>query len=103
MLQVSKLPGGRGNGEPLSLMIDLEAGNEVVEIFVYDQARKLLVASRTGNGFVVAESELYSTRRAGKQILNVSVADEAICCVPATGDSIAVLGENRKLAHFPAC
>ena len=100
VLQVSKLPGGRGNGEPLSLMIDLEAGNEVVEIFVYDQARKLLVASRTGNGFVVAESELYSTRRAGKQILNVSVADEAICCVPATGDSIAVLGENRKLLIF---
>ena len=101
VLQVSKLPGGRGNGEPLSLMIDLEAGNEVVEIFVYDEARKLLVASRTGNGFVVAESELFSTRRAGKQILNVSVADEAICCVPATGDSIAVLGENRKLLIFP--
>ena len=101
VLQASKLPGGRGNGEPLSLMIDLEAGNEVVEIFVHEPERKLLVASRAGNGFVVAESELFSTRRAGKQILNVSVADEAICCVPAMGDSIAVLGENRKLLVFP--
>ncbi|NCG10148.1 MAG: DNA topoisomerase IV subunit A [Alphaproteobacteria bacterium] len=100
VLQANKLPGGRGNGEPLSLMIDLEAGNEVVEIFVYDETRKLLVASRSGNGFVVAETELFSTRRAGKQILNVSVSDEAICCVPATGDSIAVLGENKKLLIF---
>ena len=64
-LEVSKLPGGRGNGDPVRLMLDIEPAEEIVEIFVHEPARKLLVASRVGNGFVVPESELISTRKAG--------------------------------------
>jgi topoisomerase-4 subunit A len=99
-LEVSKLPGGRGNGDPVRLMLDIEPAEEIVEIFVHEPARKLLVASRVGNGFVVPESELISTRKAGKQILNVKAPDEAAICVPAFGDRIAVLGENKKLLCF---
>lgn len=101
VLQANRLPGGRGHGEPLSLMIDMEAGNEVLEIFVHEAGRRLLVATRAGRGFVVPENELLGSRRAGKQILNVKPPDEAACCVPASGDSVAVLGENRKLLVFP--
>lgn len=101
IIEAAKLPGGRGNGEPLSLMIDLEATDEIVQIFPYNATRKLLLASRSGNGFVVAENELLSNRRAGKQILNVKSPDETLCCVPVVGDSVAVLGENRKLLIFP--
>jgi topoisomerase-4 subunit A len=99
-LEVSKLPGGRGNGDPVRLMLDIEPAEEIVEMFVHDPARKLLVASRVGNGFVVPETELISTRKAGKQILNVKAPDEAAICVPAFGDRIAVLGENKKLLCF---
>ena len=100
-LEASKLPGGRGNGEPLNLMIDLEASDAVIEIFVHQPDRKLLVASRAGNGFIVPEAELVSSRRAGKQILNVKLPEEAVVCVPVIGDQVAVLGENRKLLVFP--
>ena len=99
-LDVSKLPGGRGNGDPVRLMLDIEPAEEIVEMFVHDPARKLLVASRVGNGFIVSETELISTRKAGKQILNVKAPDEAAICVPAFGDRLAVLGENKKLLCF---
>ncbi|MGC6511610.1 MAG: DNA topoisomerase IV subunit A [Parvibaculales bacterium] len=101
VVEASNLPGGRGNGEPLSLMIDLDAADEIVEIFAYDETRKLVMATRSGNGFVAEEKELLNNRRAGKQIVNVKAPDEVVCCVPVNGSHLAVLGENRKLLVFP--
>ena len=99
-LEVAKLPGGRGHGEPVRLLIDLEPAEAIIEAFVHVPDRKLLVASRIGNGFIVEENELIANRKAGKQVLNVKAPDEAAICVPAIGDHIAVLGENRKLLCF---
>ena len=96
-----KLPGGRGHGEPVRLLIDMEEGRDVVQIFVHQPDRKLLVASHEGNGFVVPEAEVIAMRRAGKQVLNVSGTDEAVVCAVARGDHVAVIGENRKLLIFP--
>ena len=100
ILEAGKLPGGRGNGEPVRLMLDIDPSEEIVEIFPHEPKRKLLVASRIGNGFVVSEDEVLNSRRAGKQVLNVKAPDEAAVCVPAGGDYVAVLGENRKLLCF---
>jgi len=83
------------------LMIDLEEGDAIVEVFVHRPGRKLLVASRQGNGFVVAEDEVLASTRKGKQIMIITPPDAAVACVPAEGDSVAVLGENRKLIVFP--
>ena len=99
-LDVAKLPGGRGNGEPVRLLIDLEPAEAIIEAFVHEPGRKLLVASRVGNGFVVDENEMIANRKAGKQILNVKAPDEAAICSPVIGDHVAVLGENRKLLCF---
>ena len=99
-LDVAKLPGGRGHGEPVRLMIELEPAETIIEIFVHQPDRKLLVASRIGNGFIVEENEMIANRKAGKQILNVKAPDEAAICTPALGDHVAVLGENRKLLCF---
>ena len=99
-LDVAKLPGGRGHGEPVRLMIELEPAEAIIEIFVHQPDRKLLVASRIGNGFIVEENEMIANRRAGKQILNVKAPDEAAICTPVLGDHVAVLGENRKLLCF---
>ncbi len=95
------LPGGRGHGEPVRLMVDLDAGHEIVQIFVNKPGRKLLVASTSGYGFVVSENDIVASTRKGKQVLNVNGADEAATCAPVIGDSIAVIGENRKLLIFP--
>ena len=48
-LEASQLPGGRGHGEPVRLMIDIEENNEFVEIFVHEPGRKLLVAATSGH------------------------------------------------------
>jgi len=100
-LGVDKLPGGRGFGEPLSLMIELGNEHGVVEMATHDPERKLLVASTDGRGFVVAEKDVAAQTRAGKQVLNVSGKTEAAVCTPVKGDSVAVVGDNRKLLIFP--
>jgi topoisomerase-4 subunit A len=99
-LEANALPGGRGHGEPLRLMIDLEENHDVAEIFVHDPSRKLLVASTGGYGFIVPEEEVIASTRKGKQILNVTEPEEARVCVPVEGDQVATIGENRKLLIF---
>jgi topoisomerase-4 subunit A len=98
-LDPAKLPGGRGHGEPVRLMIDLEQG-DVVAMKVHDPAGKLLVATSEGRGFVVAEAEIVANTRKGKQVLVVDPPDAARHAVPVAGDMVATLGENRKLLVF---
>jgi topoisomerase-4 subunit A len=99
-LDASQLPGGRGHGEPVRLMVDLEENHDFVELFVHDPARKLIVASSGGYGFVVPEEEVVAATRKGKQILNVADDEEAAVVAPADGDMVAAIGENRKLLVF---
>jgi topoisomerase-4 subunit A len=99
-LEASELPGGRGHGEPVRLMIDLEENHEVAEIFAHQPGRKLLVASTAGYGFIVPEHECIASTRKGKQVLNVSEPDEARVVVPVDGDHVATIGENRKMLVF---
>jgi topoisomerase-4 subunit A len=100
-LGVDKLPGGRGHGEPIRLMIDLGNDQDLVAIFIHDPKRKLIVASHDGRGFIVPEGEIVAQTRAGRQVLNLAQGVEAAACAPAEGDTVAVVGENRKLLLFP--
>lgn len=95
-----QFPGGRGHGEPLRLMIDLEENHDIVEFFVHKPDRKLLLASTAGYGFVVPEDDVTASTRKGRQVLNVSEPDEAKRCVPVEGNMVAVVGDNRKLIVF---
>ncbi len=95
-----KLPSGRGHGEPLRLMIDLEENHDFVEAFVHEPGRKLLIASTVGNGFIVPEDEVVAMTRKGKQVLNITEPEEAVVCVPVDGDQVAVIGENRRMLVF---
>ena len=99
-LDCSQLPGGRGHGEPIRLMCDMENDQDVVSIFVHQPGRKLLVASSTGRGFIVPEEEVLAQKRGGKQVLNVDPLEEAKVCVPALGDYAAFIGDNRKMVIF---
>ena len=99
-LEASLLPGGRGQGEPVRLMIDLEENHDVADAFIYQPGRKLLIASTSGYGFVVPEDEVVASTRKGKQVLNVTEPEEAKLIVPVDGDHVASVGENRKLLIF---
>jgi topoisomerase-4 subunit A len=98
---VDKLPGGRGFGEPLRLIIDLPNDQDIVGLFVHDPERKLIVVSADGRGFLVPEKDVVAQTKAGKQVLNLAAGVEAAICTPAEGDMVAVIGENRKLLVFP--
>jgi topoisomerase-4 subunit A len=99
-LPCDKLPKGKGHGEPLSLMIDLDNDDEIIAMFAHQPQRKLLVASASGRGFVVEEDETIAQTRSGKQILNLVEGDSALLCKMVEGDAVAVIGENRKLVIF---
>jgi len=99
-LDASKLPGGRGHGEPVRLFIDLENA-DVVAALAYQGGRKFLVASHQGNGFVVAEDECLGTTRKGKQVLNLKAPDKAGAMTTVDGELAAAIGANRKMVIFP--
>ncbi|MGA0563024.1 DNA topoisomerase IV subunit A [Ancylobacter sp. VNQ12] len=99
-LDASKLPGGRGHGEPVRLSLDLEQEADIVDVLPYQGGRKLLVAAKEGRGFLVTEDDCIANTRKGKQVLGADKQD-AVKVVPAIGDSVAVIGENRKLLVFP--
>ncbi|PUB14785.1 DNA topoisomerase IV subunit A [Yoonia sediminilitoris] len=96
----SNLPGGRGMGEPLRLMIDLPNEAEIIDILIHKPGSKILVASAEGNGFVVPEDDIVAQTRSGKQVLNVG-SGAARVCQRIKGDHVAVVGENRKVLVFP--
>ena len=96
----ANLPGGRGMGEPVRLIIDLPNEAEIVDIFTAKAGRKLLVASSDGDGFVVAEDDVIAQTRAGKQVLNVKDGVVLRVVKPVAGDHVAVVGENRKVLVF---
>ena len=99
-LSAANLPGGRGMGEPLRLMVDLPNEAEIIDIFIHKPGRKLLVASSAGDGFVVPEDDVLAQTRSGKQVLNVRGDVSAKSCSPIQGDHVAVVGENRKMLVF---
>ena len=96
----ANLPGGRGMGEPLRLMVDLPNEAAIVTMFTYTAGTKLLVASSAGDGFIVPQDDVIAQTRTGKQVLNVKGDSVASVCRVVKGDHIAVVGENRKVLIF---
>ncbi|MBM1171347.1 DNA topoisomerase IV subunit A [Microvirga arabica] len=101
-LEASKLPGGRGFGDPIRLMVDLEEGADFIAAFPYRAGSKLLVTGTDGRGFIVPTDEITANTRKGKQILNLDTPARMVVCTEAEGDHVAIIGENRKLLIFPA-
>ncbi|MEM7526163.1 MAG: DNA topoisomerase IV subunit A [Pseudomonadota bacterium] len=100
-LSVDRLPGGRGMGEPLRLMVDLAQDAVVVELLAYAPEKKLLIASNAGDGFVLSTDDAVAQTKAGRQVLNVKAPARLAVVTPVEGDHVAVVGQNRKLVIFP--
>jgi topoisomerase-4 subunit A len=100
-LKAADLPRGRGDGQAIRLLAELSNEDGVVDLFLPDPAQKYLIAASSGRGFVIPGAELVSERRAGKQVLNLKPGEEWAACVPAAGDHVAIIGQNRKLLIFP--
>src|SRR5438477_4233311 len=100
-LDVAKLPGGRGHGEPIRMFVDMDQDAAIVSLFVNNGGRKFLIASGEGQGFVVNEDDCVGNTRKGKQVLNVEMPNEARAITTVAGDTVAVIGTNHKMVLFP--
>jgi topoisomerase-4 subunit A len=96
----ANLPGGRGMGEPVRLMVDLPNEADIVDLQIFRPGERLLVASTDGDGFIVASDEVLAQTRAGKQVLNLRDGAKTQVCRKVAGDHVAVVGDNRKLLVF---
>ncbi|MBI1328244.1 MAG: DNA topoisomerase IV subunit A [Alphaproteobacteria bacterium] len=96
-----KLPGGKGHGEPVRLMVDLDQNHDICRMHIHKPGEKLIVASSDGYGFMVPEEEVLAQTKGGKQVLNVGKDDKAVACCKVDGDHVATIGTNRKLLVFP--
>jgi topoisomerase IV subunit A len=97
----ANLPGGRGMGEPLRLMVDLPNDVEIVDLQIHHAGQRLLVASSAGDGFIVASDEVLAQTRAGKVVMTLGDGVKTAVCRKVVGDSVAVVGDNRKVLIFP--
>lgn len=97
----ANLPGARGMGEPVRLMVDLPNDAEIVDLLIYRPGEKLIVASDAGDGFVVPADEVLAQTRAGKQVMNLSDGSVLAAVKRIEGDHVAIISKNRKLLVFP--
>jgi topoisomerase IV subunit A len=102
-LGCDRLPGARGHGEPIRLMIELGNDHDIVQLLVHKGGRRFLVASDAARGFILPEDEVVAQTKNGKQALNLADKEKAVVfsIVPDGADSIAALSEGRKLLIFP--
>lgn len=96
-----RLPGGRGFGEPIKLMVDLEG--EIVSLFPHAPGTKLLLAASDGRGFVIAAEDVLAETRKGRQVMTPKAGAKLKVVRPIApgADHVAVVGDNRKLVVFP--
>ncbi|WP_426957663.1 DNA topoisomerase IV subunit A [Muricoccus radiodurans] len=100
-VKADAIPRGRGDGQPVRLMVELGNEDEIVSGFVWKDGLRFLLASHAGKGFIAKAEDLLAEKRTGKQVLVVDAPDTLVACVPVEGDTVAVIGENRKLLVFP--
>jgi topoisomerase-4 subunit A len=100
-LDASKLPGGRGHGEPIRLFADIDEGADIAAVLLYRQGAKALIAATDGRGFVVGHDDMLSSTRKGRAVLVVDSPAEAAVVTAAEGDHVATIGQNRKMLIFP--
>jgi topoisomerase-4 subunit A len=100
-LEAARLPGGRGHGEPIRLMADIDEGADVTAVLPFEPGRRMLIAASDGRGLLVVQDELTSSTRKGRMVLSPGEGALARILVPAEGDHVATIGDNRKLLIFP--
>ncbi len=100
-LKAADLPRGRGDGQPVRLLVDLTNEDDFSSVFIWREGIRTLVASSAGRGFVVKSEDMLAETRKGKTVLNLKPGEEAAFCVPADGDHVAAIGDNKKLLVFP--
>lgn len=100
-VDAAKLPGGRSAGEPIRLLADLEEGEDIATVLPYSPGTSVLLAASDARAFVVSQDDMVVGTRKGKVLMPLEAPTRLRFVVPAAGDHVAVIGENRRLLVFP--
>ena len=102
-LAADKLPGGRGFGEPVRAMIDLDGSIGVTAFLNARAQEQLLIAATDGRGFRVPVADVIAETRKGKTVMTPRVGSKLMLVRPVApnADYIAAIGDNRKFLVFP--
>jgi topoisomerase-4 subunit A len=76
---VSLLPGARGDGQPITSLLELEAGTQLLYYFAGPASATLLLSSSGGYGFLATVENLTSRLKAGKAFVTCNEG-ETLCC-----------------------
>lgn len=99
---VAGLPSARGDGQPVTTMIDLEAGTRIVHTVAAAPDSRWLLATQSGYGFATRLSDMSSRPRAGKQFVTLEKGDALLRPVPLFegANQLALLSSKGKLLVF---
>jgi len=100
-IAANSLPGGRGQGDPIRILVDMDENDDIADCFIAEDSAPILLVSRLGYGFLAKPEDLIANTRKGRQVMNVKAPDSLLLCLKAAGDTVAIIGENRKLLVFP--
>lgn len=101
-IAADKVPGGRGLGEPIRLIVDM-GDDEIISMLTYrpgQPEKRYIIVADDGRGFIVKDTDLLAQTKSGKQILTVTAPNKAKKCLEIDGDMVAVVGQNRKILIF---
>lgn len=98
-IRASDIPGGRGDGVPVTTLIELQIGAKVVQALSAIPEQKYLVAGTGGYGFIASIQDMSSRIKAGKSFMSLDEEDLPLVPVPlvTSKDHIAVLSTKNKL------
>lgn len=99
-VKVSDLPRGRGDGQPIRLLVDLSNDDTILAMFALTDHGQHLLVSESSKGILVLDVNLVSERKAGKQILTLKDNEKALFCVPANGDQVAIANSEGRFLIF---
>lgn len=100
-IPVDKIPGGKGFGDPIRILFDMEASDNISGIFVYNEADKYLLVTKGAKGFAVLASDLLAQTKQGRNVLNLKGDDELYGIYKCNKTHLALFGENRKMLVLP--
>ena len=99
---IASLPSGRGDGQPVTTLVELESGTRLLHYFAGPPAATLLLSGSGGYGFLATVEQMTSRQRAGKAFL--SLGDGESPCAPSlvSGAAGALLGAGQPAPPVPA-
>jgi len=103
-VQAAELPGSRGDGVPLSSLVDLAPGARFSQAVDAQPGKRYLVANTAGYGFIVKSEELLSRVRAGKAFMTVPEGTDVVrpALAPEKPEMAVAFSEKGRMLLFPA-